>query len=187
MSIKKKPQLIAAALTLAAITGLAGCASNSNTNQEGQPPVRSSQVVDNDGRMAGQIYSDFLKKPIANQSHVNVSVFNSRVLLTGQVPSTELKQQLHQIAASAQGQKGVYDAVKVAENTSDWRHIQDSWITGRVKHALNIDSDRVLVLTENSTVYLMGMVYDYEANSLAKQAASVGGVNGVVKAFQIIK
>ncbi|WP_025731987.1 BON domain-containing protein [Carnimonas nigrificans] len=177
---------IAAAIALASITCIAGC-SSTGTTAEGQPPVRSAQTVDKDGQLAGAIYSEYMRKPIASQSHVNVSAFNGYVLLTGQVPSKELKQQLADIARNAQGNRGIYDGVKIAVNTSNWRRMQDTWVTSRVKHSLDIDSNRVLVLTENSTVYLMGMVYDYEATKLANQAAGVDGVNSVVKAFQIIK
>ncbi|MGJ8513684.1 BON domain-containing protein [Carnimonas bestiolae] len=187
MNSKSTFKTIAAAIALASITCIAGCSSSGTTSGEGQPPIRSAQTVDKDGKLAGTIYSEFMKKPIANQSHVNVSVFNGHVLLTGQVPSKELKQQLADIARSTQGNRGIYDAVKIAENTSDWRRVQDTWVTSRVKHSLDIDGDRVLVLTENSTVYLMGMVYDYEANALANQAAGVSGVNSVVKAFEIVK
>jgi len=66
----------------------------------------------------------------------------------------------------------------------------DLLITAKVK-ASYVDSKDLFasafkVVTERGTVYLMGRVTQREANSSTEKTRSVGGVNKVVRLFEII-
>jgi osmotically-inducible protein OsmY len=66
----------------------------------------------------------------------------------------------------------------------------DVWLTTKIKTALLTDSEvpslRVKVVTENSVVYLMGLLSTEEANRTAAAAADVDGVTRVVRLFELI-
>lgn len=190
MSSKHYTKGLLVAFTLAT-AALAGCSTNATTNQNQSAQassnlMRSSQQKVNDGRLASDIYNQFMQQPIASESHVNVSTWNGYVLLTGQVPSQSLKDALQRIAENTQGHTHIYNAVTVSVNTSHWRRMEDTWLTTRVKSAVTLSGDRCFILTENGIVYLMGIVHSYEASTAVRQAANISGVKGVVNAFQIV-
>ena len=51
---------------------------------------------------------------------------------------------------------------------------------------IGTDGTRVKVVTENGTVYLMGMLYRKEADAIVQQARKVGGVQRIVKVFEYL-
>jgi osmotically-inducible protein OsmY len=68
----------------------------------------------------------------------------------------------------------------------------DAWITTKVKSSLvglgieGFDPTRVKIVTENGTVYIMGLVYRTEANAAVAQARQASGVQRVVKLFEYL-
>jgi osmotically-inducible protein OsmY len=69
-------------------------------------------------------------------------------------------------------------------------YTQDVYLTTRVKLTLldhrSINANSIKVVTESSTVYLMGLVTEKEANEVASLTSRVPGVRRVVRAFEII-
>jgi osmotically-inducible protein OsmY len=79
----------------------------------------------------------------------------------------------------------------VAAPNSMMTRSSDSYITTKVKASLfgikgqeDLDPTRVKVVTENGTVYLMGILYQAEADAVAVKASQVDGVQTVVKLFE---
>ena len=66
----------------------------------------------------------------------------------------------------------------------------DSWISTKVRTQMSANKDvpsgKIRVITENGTVYLMGMVSQAEGDKAALLARSVAGVSKVVKVFDYI-
>jgi osmotically-inducible protein OsmY len=66
----------------------------------------------------------------------------------------------------------------------------DTILTGKVKATLvdakDLDAHSVKVITERATVYLMGRVTEREAARAAELARQVGGVQKVVRVFEIL-
>jgi osmotically-inducible protein OsmY len=68
----------------------------------------------------------------------------------------------------------------------------DSWITTKVKTSLvgikveDFDPSRVKVVTENGTVFLLGLVTHAEAGQVTEKAREVSGVQRIVKLFEYI-
>jgi osmotically-inducible protein OsmY len=84
--------------------------------------------------------------------------------------------------------KRVVNEISVAEPTALGSRSNDSWITGQVKTRLladeKIQGRRVKVITENGTVYLMGLVTQKEGELATEAARAVGGIKRVVKLFE---
>src|SRR5690606_36724071 len=66
----------------------------------------------------------------------------------------------------------------------------DTWPTSKVRTTLintkEVPTRTILITTERGIVYLLGKVTDAEGQRAAKAAASVTGINKVVKLFQIV-
>ena len=130
---------------------------------------------------------------LSSQSHINVISLNGVVLLVGQTPTEALRQQATTLAKGIEKVRVVHNELSIAAPNSYITRTSDSYITSKVKTSLfkvkgheDFDPTRVKVVTENGTVYLMGIVYRSEADDAAKQASRVGGVQKVVKLFEYL-
>ncbi|MGO2414132.1 MULTISPECIES: BON domain-containing protein [Cobetia] len=125
-----------------------------------------------------------------NDAHVNVNAYNGMVLLTGQVPSDELKQRATDVAKDVRRVRQVQNALEISANAPASQRVQDTWLTTRIKAKLaadaNIDSGRILVLTENASVYLMGIVTQSEAKQIVNKVSEVGGIQRIAKVFEYL-
>ena len=122
--------------------------------------------------------------------HVNAISINGRVLLLGEVPTQEMLVRVEDKARSAKGVREVFNEILVSAQTTMLSRTNDTVLTGRVKSALLradfAEANRVKVVTERSTVYLMGLVTRAEADKATEIARNVGGVLRVVRLFEYV-
>ena len=122
--------------------------------------------------------------------HVNITSFNRFVLLTGEAPTEEIKQDLTIVALEVQNVRNVQNEVIVAGNSSLTSRSSDALLTSRIKGRLtqnkDVSSNHVKVVTENGTAFLMGLVTRAEAEAAAQTAATTSGAQRVVKVFEYI-
>jgi len=123
-------------------------------------------------------------------AHLSIVSFNGFVLLAGQVPSEDLKTLATEVVRKIDGVRRIYNELEIGPETSAGTRTNDAWITTQVKTKLLASSDtpgsRVKVVTENSVVYLMGLLTTEEADRVALEAAEVNSASRVVKLFEII-
>ena len=123
-------------------------------------------------------------------AHLSVVSFNGFVLLVGQVPSEELKTIATDVVRQIEDVRRIYNELEVGEATGAGARANDTWITTQVKSKLLASSGtpgrRVKVVTENSVVYLMGLLTEAEAERASLEAAKVGSVERVVQLFELI-
>jgi osmotically-inducible protein OsmY len=123
-------------------------------------------------------------------SHVDVSVFDHVVILTGEVPSEALRSQLVTTVKQVKGVTEVENLTTLNEPISSLTSISDSWITTKIRTRLiadnDIDPDRIKVITENGTVYLIGLVFIDEAETATQIARQTSGVQKVVRVFSYL-
>lgn len=128
--------------------------------------------------------------PWLEQSNISVVSFNGIVLLTGQAPTKELREQAGNTVKVIHGVRQVFNEIQVQGQTSLLARSNDSWLTTKVKTALlankEIDSGRIKVVTEDGVVYLLGLLSQADANRAANAVSTVGGVQKVVKAIEYI-
>lgn len=116
---------------------------------------------------------------------------NGVVLLVGQVQSEELKQQATQIASEASVHvRRVHNEMEISGPRSFLSRSNDTWLATKVRTQLaasdQINSNRMRVIANNGTVYLMGIVDRAEGERASNLARSVGGVLRVVNVFEFI-
>lgn len=122
--------------------------------------------------------------------HVNVTSYNRNVLITGQVPSVDVKAQVERIVANILNINKIYNELVVAGNSSLSSRSNDALISSNVKLRFvgdkRFSANSVKVVTENGTVYLMGIVKHSEANAASAVASGSQGVSRVVEFFEYV-
>jgi osmotically-inducible protein OsmY len=131
-----------------------------------------------------------LREAFGERAHININSYNRQALLTGEVPSEQVKQQAEQLVLQVPNVKGVVNELAVLGNTTLTQRSNDVLITGKVKasivDAADLQVNAFKVVTERGTVYLMGRVTQREADKATQIARTVGGVQRVVRAFELI-
>lgn len=134
--------------------------------------------------------SNRVRQAFGERVHINATSYNRQVLLTGEVGSSNDKQQAEQIAARVDNVRGVINELAVMGSSSLGTRSNDTVTTGRVKAALldapDLSGTAFKVVTERGTVYLMGRVTQREAERGTEVVRSVGGVQRVVRVFEYI-
>lgn len=136
-------------------------------------------------RAAGRV-----RENLGDRVHVNVTSYNRQVLVTGEVPNAQDKQLVEQIVSRVENVRSIVNEVSVLGNTTLTQRSSDALTTGKVKAAMvdakDLYSNAFKVVTERGTTYLMGLVTQREATRATDIARSTGGVQKVVRIFEII-
>lgn len=139
------------------------------------------------------IANDILKRihfypQLRSDSHIEVSVFNQVVLLTGEAPNSAWRQQAFDLAKSVPHVLRVYNQITVQAPTSTLTRTSDSWITAKIKAQMlttdDLKSGSIKVITEDGVTYLMGKVNHQQAEIAVDIARQAAGVQKVVRVFQ---
>ncbi|MFT5707186.1 MAG: osmotically-inducible protein OsmY [Oceanospirillaceae bacterium] len=184
---------IASIIALATI--ISGCASlvSQTTDQpiSASPGLRTAGTVIDDEVIENKILINLTKaSDSVKKSHINVISFNENVLLVGQVPSEEARIEAGDIAQSTRKVKSVHNELLVAGPTSLLIRSNDTYLTSHAKISLlasqNANGIRIKVITENGTVFLMGLLKRSEAQSAVDEIVTISGVRKIVKVFEYI-
>jgi len=149
-----------------------------------------AQVIEDDNIETKAVVNIHAADEAFDDAHIVVVSINGYVLLAGQVGSEELKAKATDVVRKVHGVRRIYNEMEIAAPSSGVTRTSDTWITTKVKSWLlgssDIEGTRVKVVTENGVVYLMGLATAEEAQRIADKAASIGGVQRVVRLFEII-
>lgn len=128
--------------------------------------------------------------PGLERAHINVNAHNKVVLLTGEVPSAELRKLAGDTARAYRGVRQVYNELQVQGSSTLLSRANDSWLSTKVKTKLladkEIDSGRLSVITEGGVIYLMGIVNRAEAERATEVVRNTRGVAKVVRVFEYL-
>jgi osmotically-inducible protein OsmY len=127
---------------------------------------------------------------VHKHSRISITSYNLSLLLTGQAETREVADRYADLVSRLPKTRRVFNEVQVGPYISFARESEDAYLTSRVKLALqdvdlpDFDMMRVKVVTEDATVYLMGLVTPEEADAAAEKVRRVPGVARVVKVFE---
>lgn len=131
-----------------------------------------------------------LREAFGDRAHINVTSYNRQVLLTGEVASDAAKQQAEQIVARVDNVRGIVNDLAVMSPTTLPQRSGDVLITGKVRasfvDASDLQANAFKVVTERGSVYLMGRVSAREADRATSIARQIGGVQRVVRMFEVM-
>lgn len=127
---------------------------------------------------------------VGNAGHVNVTSFNRKVLLTGEVRDEAMKAAVEREVAAIEGVQSIVNDLEVAGASGYTSRSNDTLITGKVKASFvdtkDLYSNAIKVVTERGVVYLMGRVTQREAQLASEVTRSINGVHKVVRVFEYI-
>jgi len=185
--------LVASLLMLAGLQLLQGCAAVAIGG------IAGTVVMSQDRRTVGTITEDAgiemksvtrLGQKLKDGVHINDTSYNRMLLLTGEVPDAAAREEAERIARSVENVRGVYNELAVSGVSSFTVRSNDTLITSKVKtrflDAKKFNGIHMKVVTENSVVYLMGLVQKEEANDATEIARTTSGVQKVVRVFEYI-
>ena len=126
-----------------------------------------------------------------DDAHVSVNVFNQKLLLTGEVKSQEMKDQVQSSVSSIKNVRVIANELAIGLPSSTSSRISDASLFSLVKAKLIATSDvptnSLKITVEAGTVYLMGITTELEAKAAATVASkSSSSIKEVVKLFDII-
>lgn len=181
------------AVLLISAMALGGCTSvvDSVTDEPLSSDATSTSIGTslNDMKMDTYIGVNIKKAdPELDKSHVNVHVVNGVVLLTGEVPSKELKVLAGDVAREFKGARQVYNELQVRGKSSVVSRTNDSVITAKLRTKFvflkDIKSTKIEIVTEDSVVYLMGLIDRASAQEATDIARGTTGIRKVVQVFE---
>jgi osmotically-inducible protein OsmY len=180
-----------AATTLA--TGLAGCA----PLLVGGAAVSALVVMDR--RTSGAQLEDEgielraasrVREAHGSRSNIHITSYNRQVLLTGEVPDAATRQSVENIVSRVDNVRAIVNELTIGSPSTLTQRSSDTLTTGKVRAAFvdarDLSAPAFKVVTERGTVYLMGRVTAREAERATQITRNVGGVQRVVRIFEII-
>lgn len=156
-------------------------------------------AVSNDTRTTGTMLEDetieitatnkiYHDKTLEKKIHINVTSYNHVMLLTGEVLTKALRDYVIEAVRSVENIRRVHNEVAIADLASFESRSNDTWITTKIKTKMLgtkfFKASRVKVVTENGSVYLMGIVSPEQGDMAAEIARNITGVKRVVKLFE---
>ena len=191
----KKYQYCLSAILLASLCVLQGCAPIAVTGA-----TTAVSTIAADRRTTGTFIEDEaieIKSRLAlldraglnKRVHVNVTSYNTWVLVSGQAPTEQDRQAVIDLVKNIEKVTRVFDEITIAAPSSLLSRSADAVITTKIKAKLIAEEDlsslHIKVVTENGVTYLMGLVSTEEGDIATEIARRTGGVQKVVKLFEI--
>lgn len=185
--------LIRSVVASCVVFSLTGCAG------EYLGPVAGASWLNFDRRSSGTIVDDQAitikanlaiakNKAVWKDSHISTLSYNNSLLLVGQTKNSANKQQIEKMLEPIKEIGNIYNQITVSDPIPLKTRANDTWLTTQVKAKLissrDVGLNRVKVITENGTVYLMGMLTKDEEQIALELTRRVPGVQKVVAVIE---
>jgi osmotically-inducible protein OsmY len=131
-----------------------------------------------------------LSKKFGDNAHINVASFNQKVLLTGEAKDLDIKGQAGDYVKAMKNVRSVYNELVIGPNSSYGSRANDSYLESKIKAQMifteKLPSNSMDIVAEGSSVYLLGILTQSEADLAKKVASNTNGVKDVYVYFDII-
>jgi osmotically-inducible protein OsmY len=188
----KSTKLVGILLILTALKGCAAVAVVAITTGASMATDRRSigNQID-DQSIQVEAYNEISKnKTLSSNTNLHLTSVNGSVLIVGQAPSVNFRDQAIKIIHEIDGVVRVHNQIRIGTPSSVTTQTNDIWLTSKVKTALfsskKVNGKNVKVITENGEVFLMGLVSKNEAEAAVNVTRNISGVNKVFKAFEYL-
>ena len=154
--------------------------------------TREAILIDKD--IETEAYSELNSDDdLLHQCHFTITAYNGAALVTGEAPNEELRKKIISIVQVVPNVRLIHDNLIITRPTDSSSRTNDKLITDTVKIALNqirttpdFDPSMVKVITENGTVYLMGLVHRDEGSVVINVARLQPGIKQIIAVFEYI-
>jgi len=131
-----------------------------------------------------------LAKKFGDNAHINVTSFNQKVLLTGEVKDAVIKGEAGAYVKAMKNVRAVFNELIIGPNSSYTSRANDSYLESKIKTQMifteQLPSNSMAIVAEGSSIYLMGILTQSEADLAKKIASNTSGVKDVYVYFDII-
>ena len=182
-------KLISVSLLTLSLSGcagifIAGAATTANLVTD----TRTTKQIWNDNNIEFEVAAITNKQPYRGNVRITASSYRGSVILMGQATTDSERRAFESQAKEVAGVESMHNQVRVKEPLTISAISNDSWITTKVKSALLANADlngiKVKVITEDSEVFLLGLVSREHADIATEVARNVSGVKQVIRAFE---
>lgn len=182
-------KLISVSLLTLSLSGcagifIAGAATTANLVTD----TRTTKQIWNDNNIEFEVAAITNKQPYRGNVRITASSYRGSVVLMGQATTDSERRAFENQAKEVAGVESIHNQVRVKEPLTISAISNDSWITTKVKSALLANADlngiKVKVITEDSEVFLLGVVSREHADIVTEVTRNVSGVKQVIRAFE---
>ncbi len=177
--------LIASQVTACGVLSVGGVAAGSTILADRRTP--GVQAIDKGIELEA---GNALAKKFGDNAHINVTSFNQKVLLTGEVKDADIKGEAGAFVKAMKNARSVFNELIIGPNSSYTARANDSYLESKIKTQMiftdQLPSNSMAIVAEGSSVYLMGILTQNEADIAKKVASNTNGVKDVYVYFDII-
>lgn len=172
-------------LSSCAVVAVGGVAAGASVMADRRSPA--VQAID---KGIGLEVENALDKKFGDSAHINVTSFNQKVLLTGEVKDASIKEQAGAYAKANKNVRAMFNELVIGPNSTYTARANDSYLESKIKTQMiftdKLPSNSMAIVAEGNSVYLMGILTQNEAEIAKKVASNTNGVKDVYAYFDII-
>ena len=177
--------LVVSQLSACAVVAVGGVAAGAAVMADRRTPA--VQAIDKGIELEAE---NALAKRFGDNAHINVTSFNQKVLLTGEVKDADIKGDAGAYVKAMKNARSVFNELVVGPNSNYTSRANDSYLESKIKTQMvftdQLPSNSMVIVAESSSVYLMGILTQSEADLAKKVASNANGVKDVYVYFDII-
>ena len=177
--------LVVTQLTACGVLAVGGVAAGAAVAADRRTPA--VQVIDKGIELEA---GNALEKRFGDNAHINVTSFNQKVLLTGEVKDADIKGEAGAYVKAMKNARSVFNELVIGPNSSYTSRANDSYLESKIKTLMiftdQLPSNSMVIVAEGSSVYLMGILTQNESDIAKKVASNTNGVKDVYAYFDII-
>lgn len=188
----RQPAIVALLLLTTLLSGcetliIAGATTSAVASQD----RRDFQTQIEDQSTEFKTFSSFFSDDeLWNNTNINVISYNNVVLIVGQAPTATLKRKATEEVKKIAKNNKVHNQIRITAPISFFARRNDEYLTTKVKSSMlftsEFPSSKIKVVTENSEVFLLGLVTSQEADKAVEITRNIDGVKKVIKVFEYI-
>lgn len=185
-----KKLLLASLLALP--IALSGCAATSQDDHG----YRTSGMMVEDRALQNGIQDQLVRHDARfRDANIRIHSYNGIVLITGQVPSHELKDKVLEVATQARHARHVHNQLSVSANARSGDRARDTWNVARARTALMryklsnedaVDPSRISIVSEMGDIFVMGIVTRSEADQVTRVLQGLDGISRIARVFDYL-
>jgi osmotically-inducible protein OsmY len=177
--------LVATQISGCAVVAVGGVAASATIMADRRTPA--VQAIDKGIELEAE---NALAKRFGDNAHINVTAFNQKVLLTGEVKDDDIKNEAGAYVKAMKNARSVFNDLVIGPNSTYTSRANDSYLESKIKSQMiftdQLPSNSMAIVAEGSSVYLMGILTQSEAELAKKVASNTSGVKEVFVYFDII-
>ena len=177
--------VIATQLSACGVLAVGGVAAGASIMADRRTP--GVQAIDNGIELEANAA---LAKKFGDSAHINVTSFNQKVLLTGEVKDADIKGEAGAYVKAMKNARSVFNELVIGPNSTYTARANDSYLESKIKTQMiftdKLPSNSMTIVAEGTSIYLMGILTQNEADLAKKVASNTNGVKDVYVYFDII-